>query len=103
MTDAQQTNINNSARADARADARANTTHNTTVSDARVDARAFSKYKIIKTSPATDQDTSGRKEEEALERQEQGEHVMDERAAEGPQLGRELDHVGEETASSTRL
>ena len=70
---------------------------------------------MIKTSPATDQDTSGRKEEEdeeeeeeeeeeeALERQEQGEHVMDERAAEGPQLGRELDHVGEEAAASTRL
>ena len=28
---------------------------------------------------------------------------MDENAAEGPQLGRELDHDGEEFAASTRL
>ena len=70
---------------------------------ARVDARRrarFSKSKINKTSPATDQDASGRREEEALERQEQAEHFMDERAAEGPQLGRELDHDGEESAAS---
>jgi len=72
----------------------------------RVDSRRrarFSTSKINKTSPATDQDASGRREEEAFERQEQAEHFMDERAAEGPQLGRELDHDGEESSVSTRL
>ena len=72
---------NNSARDDARA--------KKIVSSARVDARVDV--------------TSGRREEEAQERQEQEEHTMVERAAEGPQLGRELDHVREEAAASTRL
>ena len=93
------TTISNSGRTDARANT---TQHNDCLQRSRRHAR-FSKYKIIKTSPATDQDTSGRREEEALERQEQAEHFMDERAAEGPQLGRELDHDGEESAASTRL